>query len=153
MSTEYSSYGPTYLSAPPGPARLSWSSREPNAHFSPPKRFDRLKMESRIQEALAYLADFPHAKVATVAREFGVSRDRLQVRRRLAGIGPLESRPVTNTKLTAPEEVAVCRYIDRLDAINLAVKPAFVTDVANYILASRASPAEQDDPPVVGVNS
>lgn len=28
------------------------------------------------------------------------------------GTGPLESRPVTNTKLTAPEEVALCRYID-----------------------------------------
>ena len=109
-----------------------------------------MKMEARTQEALAYLRVFPEAKIRHVAREFGVSRDRL--RRRMQGIGPLESRLVTNTKLTAPEEVALCRYIDRLDAINLAVKPVFVTDAANYVLACRASPAKQHDPPVVGNN-
>jgi hypothetical protein len=107
-------------------------------------------MESRIQDALNYIAKNPGAKVATVAREFDVPRSRL--RRRQSGIGPETSRPPTNTKLSAPEEVALCRYIDRLDGINLAVRPAFVTDAANHILRSRASRAEQDHPPVVGQN-
>jgi hypothetical protein len=107
-------------------------------------------MESRIQEALQYLEENPDAKVATVAREFGVPRTRL--RRRLQGVGPLDSRPPTNTRLTDPEEAALCRYVDRLDRINLAVRPAFITDAANHILASRASQSEQDSPPTVGQN-
>jgi transposase-like protein len=107
-------------------------------------------MESRVQEAVDYIAANPGAKVATVAQKFGIDRSRL--RRRLAGIGPQTSRPPTNTRLLAHEEAALCRYIDRLDKINLAVRPEFVTDAANYILRARASRAEQDQPPVVGQN-
>ena len=45
-------------------------------------------------------------------------------------------------KLSNLEETALYRYIDRLDRANLAIRVVYVTDVANYILASRASRIE-----------
>ena len=105
-------------------------------------------MESRIQEALTYLEQFPAAKIATVAREFGVPRGRLL--RRLDGKPPKKGRPAANTKLSIAEERALCHYIDRLDKINLAVRPEFVTDAANHILRERAPQANRGNPPVVG---
>ena len=102
-------------------------------------------MEARIQEALEYMADFPEAKLATVAREFGVPRSRLRYRRE--GRPPKAGQPAANTKLSGPEEMALCRYIDRLDNINLAVRPEFVTDAANAILRERSG---RQDPLVVG---
>lgn len=107
-------------------------------------------MESRIQDALQYLEQFPATKIATVAREFGVPRGRLL--RRLEGRPPKKGRPAANTKLSASEERALCNYIDRLDRINLAVRPEFVTDAANCILRERTPLAERDSPPVVGCN-
>lgn len=76
-----------------------------------------------------------------MAKEFGVPGDR-----------PKKGRPAANTKLSRAEERALCRYIDRLDRINLAVRPDFVTGSANYILRERTSQAERDNPPVVGAN-
>jgi len=105
-------------------------------------------MELRVEEALRYIGDFRDAKIATVAREFGVPRFRL--RNRLAGRPPKKGQPATNTKLTKPEEKAICRYIDRLDRINLAVRAEFITDAANTILHERSSRSEQADPPTVG---
>ena len=101
-------------------------------------------MESRIQEAIQYLDDFPDAKVATVAREFGIPRNRL--RYRLEGRPPKKGQTNTNTKLSAAEEKALCLYIDRLDNINLAVRAEFVTDAANHILQERGkdSPVGQN---------
>jgi DDE superfamily endonuclease/Tc5 transposase-like DNA-binding protein len=107
-----------------------------------------VKMESRIQEALRYIDNFPDAKTAMVAREFGVPYGRLRYRRE--GRPPKAGQPAANTKLTGPEEKAVCRYIDRLDRINLAVRAEFVTDAANTILYERSGRAKQGDPPTVG---
>ena len=67
-------------------------------------------MESKIQEALRYLEDFPEAKIATVAREFGVPRGRLRCRVR--GQPPKKGLPAANMKLSDEEEVALCRYIE-----------------------------------------
>ncbi|OAQ57651.1 tc5 transposase DNA-binding domain-containing protein [Pochonia chlamydosporia 170] len=97
-------------------------------------------MEGRIQETLQYIGEFPHAKIATVAREFGVPRGRL--RYGLEGRTALSDRPPTHAKLTVPEEKALCRYIDRLDRINLAVRTEFVTDAANTILKERSGAGE-----------
>src|SRR5207248_7326359 len=83
-----------------------------------------IKMESRIQEALRYIDDFPDAKIATMARESGVPRSRLRHRRE--GRPPRAGIPATNTKLAEPEEKALRRYIDRLDRINLAVSAEFL---------------------------
>ena len=104
-------------------------------------------MELRVEEALRYIGDFRDAKIATVAREFGVPRFRL--RNRLAGRPPKKGQPATNTKLTRPEEKAICRYIDRLDRINLAVRAEFITDAANTILRERSSRSERANPPII----
>jgi hypothetical protein len=82
--------------------------------------------------------------VTKVARQFGVTGARL--RYRLDGRGGLKSYHAANSKLTSSEERALCRYIDRLDSINLAVRVEFVTDAANHILRARASPAELASP-------
>ena len=97
-------------------------------------------MEGKIQEALRYIEEFPRAKIAKVAREFGVPRGRL--RSRLEGHSSLSDRLPTHAKLTVPEEKALCRYIDRLDRINLSVRPEFVTDAANTILRERSGSRE-----------
>ncbi|KJZ76545.1 hypothetical protein HIM_03881 [Hirsutella minnesotensis 3608] len=105
-------------------------------------------VELRVEEALGYLDAHPGAKPTTVARQFAVPRARLL--RRIDGIFPRAGNPATNTKLSKPEETALCRYIDRLDRINLPTRKAFIRDTANYILRARASRAEQADPPTVG---
>ncbi|OAQ57582.1 DDE superfamily endonuclease [Pochonia chlamydosporia 170] len=92
-------------------------------------------MESKIEEALKYLEDFPESKISTVAREYGVPRGRL--RSRLDGRGPKIGRPPPHSRLTGPEEKAICRYIDRLDRINLAVRVEFVVDAAEAIINER----------------
>ncbi|OAQ57362.1 DDE superfamily endonuclease [Pochonia chlamydosporia 170] len=97
-------------------------------------------MEGNIQEALRYIEGFPRAKIATVAREFGVPRGPLSYR--LEGRTTLSDRPPTHAKLTAPNEKALCRYIDRLHRINLAMRAEFVTDAANTILEERCGPEE-----------
>ncbi|KJZ69182.1 hypothetical protein HIM_11435 [Hirsutella minnesotensis 3608] len=89
-------------------------------------------MEARTQAALRHIENFPGAKVATVAREFGVTRDRLRCR--LQGRPPKIGQRARNTRLSQPEEKALCRYIDRLDNVNLAVRVEFVTGAANCIL-------------------
>jgi hypothetical protein len=72
-------------------------------------------MEFKIQEAMRHSEKFPDSKNATVAREFGVPHSRL--RYRLEERRPKARQPALNTKLTGPEEKALCRYIDRLDKI------------------------------------
>ena len=73
-----------------------------------------------------------------------------RLRYRLSGMLPKKGLLVHNTKLTEPEEKALCRYIDRLDALNLAVRPEFVTDATDTILRERSSRIEATDPPTVG---
>ncbi|KJZ70465.1 hypothetical protein HIM_10137 [Hirsutella minnesotensis 3608] len=104
-------------------------------------------MEARTQAALRHIENFPGAKVATVAREFGVTRDRLRCR--LQGRPPKIGQRARNTRLSQPEEKALCRYIDRLDNVNLAVRVEFVTDAANCILRERSG---QSGAPTVGLN-
>lgn len=104
--------------------------------------------EMRTQEALDYYLKNPDSKVATIAREFGISRQRLQ--RRLQGINQRPGWKAHNTKLTRPEEAALCRYIDRLDVANFSVRPEFITDAANYILKERSSSSSSASVPTVG---
>jgi hypothetical protein len=94
-------------------------------------------MESRIQDALSYMHDNPGLKIAVVAREFGVPRGR--IRSRVARFQPKKGLPAHNTRLTIPEEKALCRYIDRLDRVNLAVRVEFIIHAANQILWERSS--------------
>jgi hypothetical protein len=107
-------------------------------------------VELRVKEALEYLQVHPSAKPTAVARQFSISRARLL--RRLDGIPPRAGTPATNTRLSKPEESALCRYIDRLDRINLPTRKVFIRDTANLILQGRSSRAEQANPPTVGKN-
>ena len=103
-------------------------------------------VELRVKEALEYLQVHPSAKPT----EFSISRTRLL--RRLDGILPHAGTPATNTRLSKPEESALCRYINRLDHINLPTRKVFIRDTANLILRGRSSRAEQVNPPTVGKN-
>ncbi|KJK73638.1 hypothetical protein H634G_11103 [Metarhizium anisopliae BRIP 53293] len=94
------------------------------------------EVELRVEEAIEYLEGNPDAKLATVARLFEIPRSRL--RRRFNGCSTKKGRPATNTKLSREEEVALSHYIDRLDAINFAVRAEFITDAANYIIKERS---------------
>jgi hypothetical protein len=107
-------------------------------------------VELRVKEALEYLQVHPSAKPTAVARQFSISRARLL--RRLDGIPPRAGTPATNTRLSKPEESALCRYIDRLDRINLPTRKVFIRDTANLILRGRSSRAEQANPLTVGKN-
>lgn len=107
-------------------------------------------MESRIQNAVEYIQQNPESNMRAVAREFGVPRGRL--RSRMQGHLPHRAVPAANTKLSRAEETALCRYIDRLDGINLAVRAEFVTDAANFILRERSSKTNGESLPMVGHN-
>lgn len=105
-------------------------------------------MESRIQEALEYVWANPEALIARVARDFGVVRSTLQ--NRMKGGKPRIGHCGNNKLFTDAEETSTCRYIDRLDHANLAVRPGFVTDVANHILFERSEVVDPTNPPTVG---
>jgi Tc5 transposase DNA-binding domain len=105
-------------------------------------------MEARVQEAVDYITANPGLPMTKVAKHFDVPYDRLRNRR--LGLQPRKGIPATNTKLSIAEEKALCLYIDRLDYINLAVRPEFVTDAANSILKERSRPNEE--PLTVGHN-
>jgi Tc5 transposase-like DNA-binding protein len=107
-------------------------------------------MESRIQDAIEYLRQRPGSPVARVARRFQVPRNRL--RYRLEGRPPKAGRKGLHYLLSGPEEKALCRYIDRLEKVNLAVRPVFVTDAANAILSERSSKHSAIPLPTIGQN-
>ncbi|KAH8158543.1 hypothetical protein CIB48_g9710 [Xylaria polymorpha] len=104
-------------------------------------------MEKKVQKALEYLKEYPSAKIATVAKAFGITRAVL--RNRLAGRGGLNRKPSPKLKLSPIDEQAICNYIDRLDRTNLAVRPEFICEAANSILKAKAHPSNQK-PPTVG---
>ena len=105
-------------------------------------------VELRVNKALEYLGMYLGAKPTTVARQFSIPRARLL--RRLDSILPRAGIPATNTKLSKLEESALCRYIDRLDRIDLPTRKVFIRDTANLILQARVSRAEQANLSTVG---
>ena len=106
-------------------------------------------METNVCNALDYLRDFPSAKIATVARSFGLTC--LVLRNRIAGHGGQFWLPPSNLKLLPAEEKAICNYIDRLNRINLAVRAKFIANAANYVLKSKAY-LDDLNPLIVGKN-
>ena len=69
----------------------------------------------------------PEASISFVAHDYRISRSRLRLR--LEGHIPTKGRLVLNMRLLPAEELAMCRYIDRLDSVNFAVCLEFVKDV------------------------
>ncbi len=72
-------------------------------------------MEARIQEAIRHLEEFPDSSLRAVAREYGVPRKKLW--NRVEDQQPKKGQAAHNTKFSAAEELALCKYIDRLDII------------------------------------
>ena len=103
---------------------------------------------ARTREALEYLVENPDIPVAAVAREFDISRKVLKNRLIQPTLPPPPTH--TTTRFSYAEERAICRYIDRLDAINLAVQKEFVVDVANAILREKVGKHFEGPPPHVG---
>ena len=104
-----------------------------------------IDIDLRVEEAVRYLGNNLTAGQRAVAKKFNVPRDR--VRRRLSGVPPKQGRHASNAWLTEPEEVALCRYVDRLDKMNLSIRKEFIKDAANLILRERT---EETPQPTVG---
>lgn len=83
-----------------------------------------LPSEERLRTALEYLDRYHGSKIAKVARDFDVPR--LRLLRRLESCGLKDGNPELHTRLSKAEETALCRYINRLDNINLAVRKEFI---------------------------
>ncbi len=73
----------------------------------------RSEVELRAQKALLYLKENPNSKVATVARKFDITRQRLQ--RRCEGITARPGMQAANTKLSADVRI----YVDSVLELGL----------------------------------
>ena len=93
-------------------------------------------MESRLQDAMQFYSLHPQLPLSSVARKYNVPRTTLQ--RRLAGAGPRKGREATHKRLLKAEEAAICRYIDHLERMSLAVRKDFITQAANNLLKARS---------------
>jgi DDE superfamily endonuclease len=103
-------------------------------------------VETRIQLALASIADETKPNIAKLAREFEVPETRLRYRFR--GGGSLKTCGGTNKALTAAEELALCQAIDREEADGTFLRHWQVQHLANWILAQSCSPEAEEIPTV-----
>ena len=87
--------------------------------------------ESRIKQVIDILSDRgdDNLNLAAAAREFRVPVGRL--RARWAGQQSKQERPGPNKRLSEDEEIAVCLYLDRLEAICAAARVQMITGCAN----------------------
>ena len=103
-------------------------------------------VEERIQDALIALNEIPGLSIARAAKDFRIPSGRLY--RRYNGISPLESRPRTYGRLTIPEEAALYRYIDRLNALCLSMRKDLIRDTAEYIFREKLPEGESLETPL-----
>ena len=109
--------------------------------------------ESWIQKVIDILSDRgeDNPNITAAARGFRVPVQRL--RARWVGQQSKQERPGTNKRLSADEELAVCLYLDRLEAIGTAARKQMITGCANDILRRSFAPSESEPdtkPPEVG---
>ena len=92
--------------------------------------------ESRIKQVIDILSDRgdDNLNLAAAAREFRVPVGRFKLRARWAGQQSKQERPGPNKRLSEDEEIAVCLYLDRLEAIGTAARKQMITGCANDIL-------------------
>lgn len=105
-------------------------------------------MATPIEKAIQYHYDNPEVGISKVAADFNVKRSTL--RYRLSSDFQGEYRIAHNKRLIEEEEVAICAYIDRLESVNLAVRPEFVTEAANALIIARHSSLAKSPPDLVG---
>ena len=89
-------------------------------------------IEVLIQNAIEAMKHEKNPKIAHFARRFNVPYHRL--RSRWKGINSRSTRPPTNRLLSEAQELAVCRYINILDDLDIAPRPAMVANCANSVL-------------------
>ena len=102
-------------------------------------------IESRITDACDNLRKSKKPNVARTAREFQVPLSRL--RWRWKGRQTRVERPAGNKRLTEAEELAVCIYLKRLDAIGTCAQLPMITSCANEILRKDDHVEHLLDPP------
>src|SRR5207302_4252005 len=90
------------------------------------------EVEARIQSALETLERAEKPNIAGTAHEFDVPVSRL--RGRWKGRQSRDRRPPPNRRLSEPEELAVCQYLERLDRIGTSARVSMVTGCTNAIL-------------------
>lgn len=100
-------------------------------------------IEERIQDALAAIEQRDDYTIAAVAREFDVPESRL--RGRWKGRQSKVDRRGGNRKLSVEQEIAVCRYLDRLDKIGTSARLPMLSNCANILL--RRSHIDENTPP------
>lgn len=91
----------------------------------------------RPEEAVKFANLNPEVKEREVVRMYSVSRSAL--RYWLSDDYHGTSRSSSLKRLNDAEEKAICNYVDRLDQVNLQVRPSFIVDAANAILRERAA--------------
>ena len=91
-------------------------------------------IEIRIQAAITFIENGQNAypNIAAIARTYEVPITRL--RARLQGRPSRQEWPAANYRLSEDQELAVCQYLDRLDAIGTSARLQMVTSTANTIL-------------------
>ena len=107
--------------------------------------------ESRIQQVIDILSNCgdDNPNLAAAAREFRVPVERL--RARWARQQSKQERPGTNKWLREDEELAVCPYLERLEAIGTAARKQMITGCANDIFRRGFTSSESGtEPPKVG---
>jgi len=93
---------------------------------------DYHEVEERISQALYALQNRQKAKIAPIAREFGVPYQRLKAR--YNGRISRSQRPSFNSKLSEMQELAITLYLDSLERICCSASPQMVVACANSIL-------------------
>jgi hypothetical protein len=104
-------------------------------------------VEERIDEALEAFSNGEYASLAAAARAFNLTPR--QVQRRHKGGDSRSTRPSTNRRLTADQEVALCAYIENAGRMGLSPTIAQVEKSANFLLR-KAHNDPSTPPPLVG---
>ena len=92
------------------------------------------EIESQIAIAINAIAQGVCANVAEAAQTYNVPVSRL--RKRWKGCQSRSKRPGAGKKLTDAEELAICKYLDRLDEIGVAARYSMLAPCANSLLRS-----------------
>lgn len=89
-------------------------------------------IEERIRQALDSIPDGVIPNIAALARKFDVPGHRLSAR--YHDRGSRSSRDLTNMRLSKDQELALCRYIDTFEKVEIFPRQDMVLNAARSIL-------------------
>lgn len=103
-----------------------------------------------VQKAVVELQKFERPNLSKYCRDRAIPDAICQrIRRALKGNNNRKTRPATNTKLSAEQDLALERFCDKIDDVGFGVTRAMVTAQADALLAEAHE--GDDEPPRVGV--